>query len=233
MKGRELSVLFENLHYLVVYKPPGYLSQPGLRKDSRPILFDELVKQCANHDIDTSEWRTVHRLDACVSGGMLIAKTKNAATMFGRNLKYGGNKGYGLVRRYVAMVDPTKSSNLTQYPPTGVLKSDNMVTKYKRVRNNCLIVELVTGKKHQIRKQLSGLLNSPILYDQKYGSEQDMHNPDQIALHSAFIETTIGRTSQNHLIPVQLQDRSIWDSITTNEGYFIPEINHHLCLNPW
>ncbi|KAL3232706.1 21S rRNA pseudouridine(2819) synthase [Nakaseomyces bracarensis] len=227
MINRHVSVLYENIHYLIIHKPPGFLSEPGISSDLRPIVLDDLIKHYKPIK-DTEQWRSVHRLDSCVTGGMLVAKTKNAATMFSRNLKLGGNKGFGLIRRYVALTDNAPSVRI---PSTGILKSDGMITQYRQVKNNCFIIDLVTGKKHQIRKHLSSLLHSPILYDQKYGSRATLGR-DHIALHSAYIETKVGRTVKGHIIPIQPQDQAIWETITTIDGRFLPDIENELVRKP-
>lgn len=190
-----------------------------------PVVLNTLLEEQGTNDITASEWRTVHRLDACVTGGMLIAKNKNAAIQFNKNLRKGGYKGFKIRRRYVAQVEGKVAERYLH--DEGIITSCGMISKYRRFDENCLILELVTGGKHQIRRHLSEALNTPIHNDIRYhGPEIHGAHPKQIALHSASINTAIGFQRREHLIPmIYNNDGKLWNSKYVGEsGHFIAPI---------
>lgn len=203
-----LKVVYDGMHYMIVYKSAGVLSQPGLASDSRPVLMSELRGLLS----ETLDLYSVQRLDACVTGGTVVAKNKRAAMMFSRYLKQGGGSGYGLTRRYLARI------NAQPVCDEGTIESPGMVTYYRRVRDDCVVVELKTGKKHQIRKHLALNLNCPIVNDTYYGGSVVKGVNGQIALHSAFVRTRIGKNMQDHLVGIEPPEQTLWKSILTENG---------------
>ena len=115
---KQIPIIFENTHYFIVNKPPGIPSQPPDCRtwgrthpnlDPTPLL--ERFKAIYYSHREVELCRTVHRLDHCVTGGMLIAKTKDASVKFSRFLQKGGNNGYKLQRKYVAIVESSGRFN--------------------------------------------------------------------------------------------------------------------------
>lgn len=198
-----------------------------------PVVLDQLIQERGSSDKFASEWRTVHRLDACVTGGMLIARNKNAAIQFSKNLRKGGYKGFKLTRRYVALVNGKIAEKYL--PDEGLISCLGMTSKYKRFDENCMVLELVTGGKRQIRRHMSEAVGTPILNDAKFGGLQIVEaNPEQIALHSASIHTMIGLQTRKHLIPMIYNNNGVlWDSkYLHKDGTFIEEIRKVL-LEEW
>lgn len=238
-KLRTLPIAYECSNYFVVNKPYGMFSQPGdlgskyahhPDKFRPPVVLDELKAQYGKSKGGSTEWRTVHRLDACVTGGMLIVKNKNAAIQFSRNLRHGGNKGFKITRRYVALVGEGEI-NSKYTDDTGVIQCLGMVTRYKRFDEKCYVLELVSGGKHQIRRHLAQGVGQPILNDNRFGGIiLPGTDPTQIALHSACIKTVMGLQRKEHLIPmIYNNDGKLWDSKYVDErGNFLPEIQRML-----
>ncbi|CUS22110.1 LAQU0S04e08438g1_1 [Lachancea quebecensis] len=223
-----INLVYEARNYIIVNKPPGVFCQPPdrnvwhkLQYKEPPVLLDLLESQVPTY---TADWRSVHRLDTNVTGGVLVAKNKNAAAMFSRYLKKGGNHGYKLTRRYVALVDGS-TANL---PDTGTISEHGRISKFKKAGPQVLVLQLCTGKKHQIRQQLSQCLKLPIINDLKYGGPQVAGVRHQIALHSAFIQTQVGVQQQTHLVPVVKKWRSLWSMYVDKEGHFCPQIRRVL-----
>lgn len=239
---RTLPIVFECNNYFILNKPYFMFSQPGdvaarfrnyPHHARPPVVLDELRHQHGLGNASALEWRTVHRLDANVTGGMLITKNKNAAIQFSKNLQKGGNKGYKMIRRYVAMV---QGDSVKKYEKDeGVISSLGMTSKYKRFDERCFILELVTGGKHQVRRHLAEAVGQPILNDTRFGG---IHVPgtdeEQIALHSACIKTSIGLQNRKHLIPMQMNNNGkLWNPLyIDNNGDFIPKIREIL-LEDW
>lgn len=233
--------LFSNKHYLVVNKPPGVTTQfsknPGPKNLVREVQLQHPTAL------------TVHRIDKPVTGGFLLPLSKIAAQKFSKNLKKGGNFGYPFNRRYVALIKEkealveSEEVEYTRKPGESVVESagyvrsldeehGQMITKFIDVGINkkglkLMILELETGKKHQIRKQLSKHFGS-IVNDFDYGSDVAMGSFRQIGLHSAFISTTIGLTKNNHLIPVMDGRYDLWEGFVDKEGNFEHIVNDAL-----
>ncbi|QLL31908.1 hypothetical protein HG536_0C00750 [Torulaspora globosa] len=238
-KLRSLPIVFECNNYFIVNKPYGMFSQPGdmgqqyahhPHKSKPPVVLDELKRQYGDRPGGCLEWRTVHRLDACVTGGMLIVKNKNAAIQFSKNLRRGGNKGFKMTRKYVALVgDGEIHPKYTG--DSGIIQCLGMVTKYRRFDERCYVLELVSGGKHQIRRHLAQGVGQPILNDNRFGGILvPGTEPTQIALHSACIKTVMGFQRRAHLIPmIYNNDGKLWDSkYVDSKGNFIPEIQRVL-----
>lgn len=243
-----LNIVYECNNYFLINKPPNVLSQPGTVQQwiyhgiyknqhvgTPKVLLDELKAQSNSSASEFSNWKLVHRLDSCVSGGLLVAKNKNAAKYISRNLKEGGNKGYKVDRRYVALLDDPGKANSRYMNDYGIIDKMGMISKYRRFDERCMLIELVTGQKHQIRKHLSLVVNQPVLNDVKYGGPLLPHtNPTQIALHAACVKTKIGLQQREHLIPMSFNnDGRLWDRRYLGEdGNFISEIQKML-LEEW
>lgn len=230
-------VIFQNGNYAVINKPPIVLSQPPdlrswyLHHDYDPvILFDLLRKNEGLHFLDENlQPRIIHRIDSCVSGGMVIALNKNAAKMFSKNLKLGGNSGYKLVRKYVAKVGPPSAA---QNVRRGLIRMNGSLTYFKRVDDEHIVLELLTGKKHQIRKGAAVVLQTPIYNDVKYGGESMFNIPFQIALHSAYVKTKIGMQVHEHLIPVPINFGLLWGGSLNIRQMFHENVNEAL-MSDW
>ncbi len=181
----EPKILFEDNHIIVVVKPYNIAVQEDSSgdKDMLTIIKDfikERDKKAGNVFLGL-----VHRLDRPTGGVMVFAKTSKAAERLTEQLKQ-----HKLRKHYLCVVNgkPQLVSNeLTTY-----LKKDektNTVSivpklsegakeaklKYRVVesKNNFSLVDidLITGRSHQIRVQMSKQLNVPIFGDFKYGDK--------------------------------------------------------------
>lgn len=226
-------IIYNGKNYLIVNKAVGIFCQPPdlrewhkAQREDPPVLLDILRENSGICNVQ--ELRTVHRLDSRVTGGVLIAKNKNSAVQFAKNLKKGGNFGFAFTRKYVALVSGTPKEPVSEQ---GIICKDGMITQYKRIKENCLVVQLHTGKKHQIRKHLAQVLGQPLLNDLKYGGKQISGAGDQIALHSAFIKTKIGLQVNEHLIPVPSSETALWSECLGSDGHFDTLIQNTLLEN--
>lgn len=87
-----------------------------------------------------------------------------------------------------------------------------------------IVLQLETGKKHQIRRHLSEVLALPVLNDVKYGSELIRGDKNQLGLHSAYLYTRIGNTVNKHHVPVQFGVDTLWKGFVNQEGQFSDEV---------
>ncbi len=195
-------ILFEDNHLLVVRKPCGLLTQ-GDRSGS-PNLLDLLKAFIKERDNKPGKvfLGMVQRLDKPVSGLILFAKTSKAASRISEQIRK-----KQLDKIYLAV---TSSANIlevetgewqsdekyllrnrgkTIISAKGVQGSQQAVLQRKMLCRNSHyafhLIRLVTGRKHQIRAQLSsdGLV---IAGDKKYGSRAAFSVPGGIALHAWY-----------------------------------------------
>jgi RluA family pseudouridine synthase len=158
-------LLFEDRHALVVNKPAGLAVHRAAGTETD--LHGEVARFL--------RWRQapyqahpVHRLDIGTSGPVLFAKGRQAAGAYGRLLMAGR-----FTKRYLAVVAgavPEKGELTTPVPDGGRYKP--ALTRYRRLATAgryCLLdLELLTGRPHQLRRQLKDA-GWPIVNDRRYG----------------------------------------------------------------
>lgn len=191
----ELDIIYEDNHLLVLNKP-ALLPTMGVKPD-QPSLIN-LAKAYLKQKYakpGNVYLGVVSRLDAFVSGVVVFARTSKAAA---RLTKQFANRETS--KFYYAIV-PTrqcrKQEQLTHWLAKDepnhrmmAVGKDTINAKKAQLKYTCLgentdscllQIELLTGRKHQIRVQFASS-NRPIIGDRKYGSKQPFRSG--IALHS-------------------------------------------------
>ena len=196
-------VLYEDNHLLALNKPAGLATMGA--KAGQPSVWS-LAKEYVKHKYRKPGGvflGTVSRLDAGVSGVVLFARTSKAAARLAEQFR-----SRSVQKLYWAIVSgrPEPAAECIDW----LLKDEERVRmcvvradaghkrqaqraslRYRRMSETplgwVLEIELHTGRKHQIRVQLShrGL---PIVGDRKYGSRAPFASG--IALHSRQLEFT-------------------------------------------
>ena len=182
---KELKILFEDNHIIVVEKLPNIPSQSDKTGDIDMLtLVKEYIREKYNKPGNVY-LGLVHRLDRPVGGIMIFAKTSKAASRLSNQVR---EKKFKKV--YLAVVDgkfENKNGKLIDYlykdernniskvvkkekKNAKEAKLDYEVIKYDEIKNLSLVkIDLHTGRHHQIRVQLSNFGHS-IFGDQKYGT---------------------------------------------------------------
>ncbi|HUE70493.1 MAG TPA: RluA family pseudouridine synthase [Pirellulaceae bacterium] len=194
-----LDVLYEDNHLLVINKPAGLATQ-GVGDDevSAVKLAKEYLKRKYQKPGNVFVG-VVSRLDAQVSGVLVLARTSKAAARLSEQFRERQTR-----KIYWAVVDkPPKQSEatltdwlkkdektqrmvVTTAHAIGAQKARLSYRELKRLAAGTLLeIELETGRKHQIRVQLA-YHGTPILGDRKYGSRRPF--PSGIALHARTLE---------------------------------------------
>lgn len=181
--------IYEDNHLIIVNKKAGEIVQ-GDRTGDKPLseLVKEYIKKKYNKPGNVF-CGVVHRIDRPVEGLVIFAKTSKALERLNKMLRDGE-----IHKTYWAMVEgkPTnKECILKNY-----LKSDGKINKtfvsdkndndaklsilnYRTIvegeRYSILEISLLTGRKHQIRCQLSAI-GHPIKGDLKYGAKRSNPN---------------------------------------------------------
>lgn len=188
---RDLDIVFEDQHLLVVNKHEGLLSY-----SKNPA--DKTVITVLNQYLDATHQRChahiVHRLDRDTSGLMVVSKSKEVSQRFEEDWK-----GMVFDRRYVAVawghIEPPKGeirSWLTdgEYcvlsSPTdngGKLAVTHYEVRQTSRRYSLVDLKLDTGRRNQIRVHLRELKH-PVVHDPMYGYKDDLSPVARLCLHA-------------------------------------------------
>ncbi|MFI3286942.1 MAG: RNA pseudouridine synthase [Rikenellaceae bacterium] len=199
---QNIEILYEDNHVIVVNKEPGELVQPD--PSGAPAL-EQRVKEYLRVKYNKpgeAFLGVVHRIDRPVSGVVLFAKTSKALTRLNEQLREGGFK-----KSYLAIVENRPKSDealLEDYISRNTKINKSFVSNSKREGSKLaklkyrlvaasdnyflLDVELMTGRHHQIRCQLSSM-GCSIRGDVKYGARRSLPQGG-ISLHSHIMEFT-------------------------------------------
>ena len=193
-------ILYEDNHLLVVNKHGGDLVQPDPSGES--ALEDQIKAFIKARDGKPGAvfLGVVHRIDRPVSGAVLFAKTSKALTRLNGMLREGRiHKVYwalteatpdperGELRHYILRDGRTNRSRACDAPKGDAKEARLRYETRGRGKNYTLVeVELLTGRHHQIRAQLSKI-GCPIRGDLKYGARRSQPGGG-ISLHSRRVE---------------------------------------------
>lgn len=200
----EPKIIYEDNHIIVVIKPQNISVQADSSKDIDMLtIIKDYIKQ-RDKKPGNVFLGLVHRLDRPTGGVMVFAKTSKAASRLSAQLKNKQlRKKYFCVvngrpqlveNRLVTYLKKDEKTNTVKIAPQLEEGSKEAVLEYKvlETKNKLSLIDvnLITGRSHQIRVQMSGQLNTPIYGDFKYGDK--LHGGD-LALWSyelTFIHPT-------------------------------------------
>ena len=220
-----MQVLYEDNHIIIVYKEAGEIVQ-GDKSGDEPL--SETVRRWIKEKYQKPGnvfLGIVHRLDRPVSGLVIFAKTSKALARLNNMFRNGEvHKTYwAIVTRPPFEPEATltdwlvrnerqnKSYAYNHQVPT----SKKSILHYKILnrsdRYTLLEINLMTGRHHQIRCQLSNM-DCPIKGDLKYGAPRS--NPDgSISLLSHRVEFVHPVSKENIRIESPLPDDTLWHAI--------------------
>lgn len=189
-------ILFEDNHLLIVNKLPSEIVQ-GDKTGDVSLLDDVKHYLKITYDKPGNVFAgLVHRIDRPVSGAVVFAKTSKALSRltvmirerdFAKNylaiVKNRPKNESGLLEHYLAKNETkNKSFVVGSSSPGAKLARLNYRLLASSDNFHLIEIELLTGRHHQIRAQLSAI-GCPIKGDLKYG--YDRSNPDgSICLHA-------------------------------------------------
>lgn len=189
-----LEIIYEDKALLVVDKPAGLLTVGTATNKTKTvyyILSDYLRKGCSK---STSRVHIVHRLDQWTSGVLLCAKSEDIKERLQEQWKETQKKYIAVVYGKLTEKEGLISSYLAEnkayvvYSTTDPEKGKLAQTAYKVLKEagrfSLLEIELLTGRKNQIRVHLADI-GHPVVGDRKYGKAGDDYK--RLALHSQSI----------------------------------------------
>ena len=189
-----IQIFFEDAHLLVISKPENLLSIASEAEPEKTAYFQltEYVRQA--HPRSKQRVWIVHRLDRETSGLMVFAKTPETKEALQGNWDKFEKKYEAVVEGRLPKDSDTLESDLDESNPFKVFirpcsaLTRHAITRYrvlKHGRHRSLVeLTLVTGRRHQIRVQLSSV-GCPIVGDEKYGAKSDPAG--RLGLHSCFL----------------------------------------------
>jgi len=191
IKENEDDIIDNNDDFIVINKKSGIAVQGGTK--SKKNIIDIFSK--SKYFQNTKPF-SVHRLDKDTSGVFIIAKNRETAKLLTSLFRL--RKIY---KTYLAVcngeISQTKGEwvgELIRYDGNRKI-TEKAITKYKVIdtNNNSTLIQMnpVTGRKHQLRKQLSEL-DHPIYGDSKYTFNKSFKRLNkQLMLHSYEIKFMI------------------------------------------
>ena len=193
------AIIFEDSDIVVVDKPAGLLSVPGI---SEHYSVCSIMRE---RYPDTDSPLIVHRLDQATSGLLVIAKTKEAHFQLQQQFL-----SHQVKKKYVAILEKEPSmeegaEGLVSLPlrpdvlnrPYQIVDHEHgktAITQYQYLGHRRIALWPQTGRTHQLRVHCAHAqgLNAPILGDELYGSR----SADRLYLHAASIQFTHPITHQ-------------------------------------
>ncbi len=232
---KDIKIIYEDNHLLVVVKPAGIPSQADKTGDVDMLtLLKEYIKEKYNKPGDVY-LGLVHRLDRMTSGIMVFARTSKAASRLSKNIREGDFKkryiaavnGYmnkddknTLLENYLSKNEKTNTSRVckkedknSKHASLNYTVIDNFI--YNNKEYSYIEVKLNTGRHHQIRVQMSNI-GHPLYGDLKYG-ERENKKGENLALFAyslTFFHPTKDEVMEFKVFP---EKDGIWSELKTWE----------------
>ncbi len=223
-------ILYADNHILVVNKQPSDIVQ-GDKTGDEPL--SEILKRYLKEQFNKPGnvfLGVVHRLDRPVSGVLVFARTSKALTRINAMLKAGE-----LHKTYWAVVKnrpPKTEDHLIGYLRRDEAKNKTFVSgepgknrqkaelKYRVAGISdtyCLLeINLLTGRHHQIRAQLSDI-GCPIKGDLKYGFPRS-NSDGSIHLHARSVRFIHPVSKQEIYITANPPDDPVWNYFLSQQA---------------
>ena len=216
-----LKILYEDNHIIVVIKPYNVPVQADSSNDLDMLtIIKNYIKKKYNKP-GNIYLGLVHRLDRPVGGVMVFAKTSKAASRLSEEVRTNKiHKTYLAVVHGVLdkkdgkLINKMSKDEKTHNSYIDEKNGKEAVLEYKVIKEednlSLLKINLITGRHHQIRLQLSNI-NHPIYGDQRYGFQ----DKKQIMLYAYKLEFTHPVTKEL----MTFKNLPTWDIVKNEEDF--------------
>lgn len=186
-------IIYEDNHLFVIEKPVNMPTQADKSGDLDLLSLSKAFIKERDQKPGNVFLAMVHRLDRVVSGLIVFAKTSKAASRLSEQIRT-----HKFKKSYLAHVSGTPKkpkATLTHFLKKDSSKNKTDVSlkekpgykkailKYQILEENkvgaILEIDLITGRSHQIRSQLS-FIGNPIIGDTKYGFSYSHDKKDKV-----------------------------------------------------
>ncbi|WP_140939453.1 RluA family pseudouridine synthase [Sphingobacterium lumbrici] len=188
--GKELEIIFEDEHLIVINKPTEFLSVPGIH------IQDSVQQRILARYPKITGPLIIHRLDMSTSGILVLAKHKHAHQFIqDQFIRHTVRKRYtalldGLITQTAGIIDLPLRVDLDDRPRQVVCyeygKAAQTQFEVVGIENGKTRIHYfpLTGRTHQLRVHSAHQLglNTPIVGDDLYGTRAD-----RLHLHAGFI----------------------------------------------
>lgn len=209
-------IIYKNNQLVAFNKPSGLACQADKTNDKSLLDLAEIYAKSKLH--------LIHRLDRPASGIVMLAKNKKSLAHL--NLQF---QNRSIQKTYLAVVKnhpPEQEAHLVHFlrkiqKQNRSIASDEEVKYSKKgelkyevidsIENYHLLkIDLITGRHHQIRAQLSAI-NCPIKGDDKYGFKRS--NKDRsIHLHAWKLSFRHPVTNEQIILEAPIPDEVVWQA---------------------
>lgn len=199
-----LEVLFEDEHLAVIHKPAGIVVSGNSFKTIANALHQNLEFSDLS---DASIPHPVHRLDYATTGLLLVGKTGSSIRCLNELFeKKKVQKTY-----YAVSIQKMKTFGRITTPidnkeAASIYRLCESMPSERFGQLNLVRLQPETGRRHQLRKHLSGMGN-PILGDKDYGKEGLVLNGKGLYLHAFSLDFTHPFTGEHMHIEDELPEK--------------------------
>ena len=216
-----LKILYEDNHIIVVIKPYNVPVQADSSNNLDMLtIIKNYIKEKYNKPGNVY-LGLVHRLDRPVGGVMVFAKTSKAASRLSEEVRTNKiHKTYLTVvhgildKKCDKLINKMSKDEKTHNSYIDEKNGKEAILEYKVIKEednlSLLKINLITGRHHQIRLQLSNI-NHPIYGDQRYGFQ----DKKQIMLYAYKLEFTHPVTKEL----MTFKNLPTWDIVKNEEDF--------------
>lgn len=198
-----LQVLYEDEYLAVIHKPAGILVSGNSFKTITNALLQNLEY---SKQEDKCKPQPVHRLDFATTGVLLIGKTKKSIRLLNKLFE---NKEVS--KTYYAVTIGKMPQNgeintpIDGKPANSLFEVCDTVPSPRFDQLNLVELKPLTGRRHQLRKHLSGIGN-PILGDRDYTPKSLLLKGKGMYLHAYSLKFQHPFTQENLTIKDELPE---------------------------
>ena len=222
--SRNLDILFEDNHLIIINKKPGDIVQ---KDNTNDLSLLEIVKEYLKKKYNKPGnvyLGLIHRIDRPTSGLVMFAKTSKALSRMNNMLKekqiaktywaITKNKPEKESDQLIHWLRKNEKKNKSTHFSKETKNAKKAILNYRIIKEleNYFLLEIVmeSGRHHQIRCQLQAI-GCPIKGDLKYGAKRS--NPDgSIDLHAKNLKFIHPVTKKEINLNAHVREDKIWES---------------------